>query len=92
QGAAVATLACYIIVYIIRSIDTQRYEKFSTKSFIVLLNTLIVAFQCVTMLCEVKLWWLWGACSVIAIAIINFGALFSSIKTVLHSVFLRFKK
>ena len=92
QGAAVATLACYIIVYIIRSIDTQRYEKFSTKPFVVLLNTLIVAFQCVTMLCEVKLWWLWGTCSVIAIAAINFGALFSSLKTVLHSVLGRFKK
>ncbi len=92
QGAAIATLACYIIVYIIRAIDTQRYEKFSTKPIVILLNTAIVAFQCITMLKEVRYWWIFGICSVIAIAAINFGALFSSLKTVFGSVFGRFKK
>lgn len=92
QGAAVATLACYIIVYIIRAIDTQRYEKFATKPIAVILNTVIMAFQCITMLTEVKLWWLYGIISVIAIGIINFRALFSSLKTVFGSVFGRLKK
>ncbi len=86
QGAAMATLACYIIVYIIRAVDTQRYERFSTRPIVVLLNTIIVAFQCITMLMEVKLWLLFGICSVIAIAAINFGALFASVKTVFSSI------
>lgn len=91
QGAAVATLLCYVIVYIIRAIDTQRYEKFNTKPIIVLLNTLIITLQCVTMLFEVKLWWIWGVVSVIAIALINIKAMISAVKTVVGSVFSRFK-
>ncbi len=92
QGAAVATLSCYIIVYIIRAIDTQRYEKFGTKPIIIALNTAIIAFQCITMLMEIRLWWVFGIGSVVAIVAINFGALFSSLKTVFGSIFGRFKK
>ena len=92
QGAAIATLACYTIVYVIRAIDTQRYEKFSTKPIIVVLNTVVIAFQCITMLMEVKLWWLFGIGSVFAISAINFSALFSSLKTVLGSILGQLKK
>lgn len=92
QGAAIATLACYIIVYIIRAIDTQRYESFSTKPITMLLNSAVIAFQSVTMLLEIRFWWLCGAASVIALGIINFKALFSSLKTVLGSVLGRSKK
>ncbi len=92
QGAAIATLACYIIVYIIRAIDTQRYEKFSTKPIIILLNTVIMAFQCVTMLMEIKHWYLFGIFSVLAIATINSKPLFFSLKTVFGSILRRQKK
>ena len=91
QGAATATLLCYVIVYIIRAIDTQRYEKFNTKPITVLLNTLIITVQCATMLFEVKLWWLWGLISVTAIGLINIKAMISAVKTVAGSVFSRLK-
>ncbi|MBQ8207655.1 MAG: polysaccharide biosynthesis C-terminal domain-containing protein [Clostridia bacterium] len=91
QGAAVATLACYIIVYIIRAVDTQRYEKFDTKPITMIANSLIVGFQCITMLLEVRFWWICGIISVIALCIVNFRALFSSVKTVLGSVFGRLR-
>jgi len=89
QGAAIATLACYVIVYIIRAIDSQRYEKFNTKPVVMLLNTLIIAFQCTTMLLEIKYWWLCGIASFAALGIINMRALLSSVKTVFGSVFSR---
>lgn len=92
QGAAIATLACYVIVYVIRAIDTQRYEKFSTKPLTMLLNSLIIAFQCVTMLLEVKYWALCGIASVILLALVNGQALVSSAKKVFESVFSRFAK
>ena len=92
QGAAIATLSCYIIVYIIRAVDTQRYEKFSTKPFTMLANTLLIGFQCTMMLLKIRYWWVCGIISVMAVGIINFKALFSSLKTVLGSVFGRFRR
>lgn len=92
QGAAIATLACYVIVYIIRAIDSQRYERFNTKPAVMLLNSLIIAFQCTTMLLEVGYWWVCGIASVIALSLINLKALLSSVKTVLGSVFSKFTR
>lgn len=92
QGAAIATLACYVIVYIIRAIDTRRYERFNTKPITMILNSAVIGFQCVTMLIEIRLWWVCGILSVLAIGIINFHALFSSLKTVLKSILGRFGK
>ncbi len=91
QGAAAATLACYVIVYIIRAVDTQRYERFNTKPITMIANSLIVGFQCATMLLEIKFWWICGILSFIALALVNLKALFSSAKTVLQSVLGRIK-
>ncbi len=92
QGAALATLACYIIVYIIRVIDSKRYESFNTKWLTVTLNSIIIGAQCTTMIFEVRLWWLWGVLSFIAIGIINFKALFASAKTIISGVFGRLRR
>ncbi len=92
QGAALATLACYVIVYIIRAIDTQRYEKFNTKPVIMILNSSVIAFQCFTMLAEFKAWWICGTLSVLALGIINFKPLISSAKKVLGSVVAKIRR
>lgn len=91
QGAAVATLLCYVIVYVIRAIDTQRYIKFNTKPLIVLVNTVLVGVQCVTMLLEFKYWYVCGAVAVMAIAVVNLKPLAASVKTVFGSFFGRFR-
>lgn len=86
QGAAIATFACYVIVYIIRVIDTRRYEKFNTKPVIMMINTIIIAFQCVTMLLGVRYWALAGIASVALLALVNAKALISSIGKILGSL------
>ncbi len=92
QGAAIATAACYVVVYIIRSIDTQRYEKFNTKPFVMVINSLIIAFQSITMLLFKKYWLICGIFSVCAIGLINFRALLSSAKTVVGSALGKIKR
>ncbi|MEE0968816.1 MAG: oligosaccharide flippase family protein [Clostridia bacterium] len=92
NGAAAATLACYVIVYIIRVIDTGRYEKFNKRTPIIILNSVFIGIQCVTMLLEVKYWYIFGLILFIAIGIINFKALFSSLKTILSGLIGRFRR
>ena len=86
QGAAIATLACYVIVYVIRVFDTRRYERFNTKNVTMLINSLLMGIQCAAMLFEVKYWYICGAVCLVVIGIVNFKALFSSAKTVFLSV------
>lgn len=92
QGAAIATLSCYVIVYIIRALDTQRYERFNTKPAIMAVNSVLIGFQCVTMLAEVGYWWIFGILSFVAVGLVNFKALYSSLKTVIGSFFGKFRR
>lgn len=89
QGAAIATCACYVLVYIVRAIDTQRYIKFNTRPVTIALNSLLIGIQCVTMLFEIKLWIPVGISCFIAITLLNFRPLLTCTKTVLKGILKR---
>ena len=55
-GAAIATMASYVVVYIIRVINSRRYERFCTHSFKIIVNGVLLSAQCVLMMLEVKGW------------------------------------
>ncbi len=59
NGAAAATLVCYVVVFVVRLIDTRRYIRIEWQYTRLLLCSGIVLAQTAIMLCEVSLWWLW---------------------------------
>ena len=54
MGAAIATFASYLVVMIIRSIDTRRFVKFSMGLPKLVFNTLAVGAQAIVMTLEIK--------------------------------------
>ncbi|MGN1048163.1 MAG: lipopolysaccharide biosynthesis protein [Eubacteriales bacterium] len=92
QGAALATLLCYVIVYVIRVIDAKRYVRFNTKPFVIIISSLIIGLQCALMLIGFRFWWLYGIFAAIGIAIIDMRPLIASFKTVWNMLFSRFVK
>ena len=44
-GAAVATLICYILVYVIRAVNTRKYVRFNLHTVRVIINALLISVQ-----------------------------------------------
>ena len=71
NGAALATFACYFVVFIIRALNTRKYIRFNLHPIKLTLNTIIVALQSAAMIFEVKGWILVQCSAILAIVIIN---------------------
>lgn len=59
NGAAAATLVCYLVVFAIRLVDTRRYVRIRWDWLRLVGCSVIVLAQTVIMLCEVPYWWVW---------------------------------
>ncbi|MBR7184840.1 MAG: polysaccharide biosynthesis C-terminal domain-containing protein [Clostridia bacterium] len=84
QGAAIATFACYLVVFIIRAVNTQRYIRFDLHPKKLAVNTGLLTLQCVLMLTEPPLWWLWQTLLVLAVLLLNAKPIFRGILQVLR--------
>jgi len=71
MGAAIATVASYILVYVIRAYDTGRYLKFNLCIPRVIINASLIIVQTVIMILELPYWIYWQ------IAIVCFMLLFN---------------
>ena len=71
QGAAVATFVCYLVVYVIRAVDSVRYVKFNKRWVTVGLNTLLTGALCAVVLLEIKHWIVIGAAIVLTVLLLN---------------------
>lgn len=56
QGAAIATLASYVIVYVVRAMNTHRHLPFAQHPLRILANTVVVALQAVCMIMRPACW------------------------------------
>ena len=72
QGAAIATVASYLLVFIVRCISVKRYIPFKLHSLHIALNTLILLIQAVVILKEVPYWIGIEAVCIIAMLALNF--------------------
>ena len=72
QGAAIATFASYIAVFIIRVYDAKKYIPFKTHFVTVMINTGIILFQIGYMLFDLPFNYLIQAAAFIALFVINF--------------------
>ena len=71
MGAAVATLACYVLVYVIRAINTRKYVRFDLHSIRVVINGVLLTAQTALWFVDVK--YIWIAQIVIPILLIAFN-------------------
>lgn len=92
QGAAIATVASYLIVFIIRAVNSQKYIRYKIYGGYIVLNTVIIFIQTVTMVFEVELWIIIQVVCIIALALINFKFLIGFIAKIFESVLGRIKK
>lgn len=56
NGAAAATLVCYLVVFVVRLIDTRKYVQIRWNYFRLIASTLVIAAQTVIMLREIRYW------------------------------------
>ena len=45
MGAAAATLACYVLVYVIRAVNTKKYVSFDLHTLRLIINTVLLTGQ-----------------------------------------------
>ena len=66
QGAAIATLSSYFVVYLIRAINTRRHLPFRQYPMQVAFNTAVVGVQALVMILRVP-GWIWVQVGAIAV-------------------------
>ena len=58
MGAAVATLSCYVLVYVIRAINTKKYVSFDLHTVRAVVNTLLLGAQTAAWFLPFKYMWI----------------------------------
>ncbi|MBR6510482.1 MAG: polysaccharide biosynthesis C-terminal domain-containing protein [Clostridia bacterium] len=71
QGAAIATVASYVLVFIIRSINARKYIKFKLHIGHIILNSIIIFIQTLVMIFEVNYFIIIESLALISLLIIN---------------------
>ncbi len=89
QGAAIATVASYFIVFIIRAVNSQKYIPFKLGWGYITANTVIIFIQAAVMVLTPPCWILIQALSVVALLIINRKPLFMSVNKILSPIIKR---
>jgi len=92
QGAAIATVISYILVFVIRMFNVKKYIDFKLYKGHILINTCIIFIQAVTMITEIEGWIIWQAGCVLLLLAVNFKFLMAFIEKILSPVLRRLKK
>lgn len=84
NGAAAATLVCYLVVFVIRLCDTRKYIRIRWNYARLVLCTVILLVQTVLLLCEVPLWLLWETVLFAVVLLLCGKGMVESIRRLLH--------
>jgi O-antigen/teichoic acid export membrane protein len=79
MGAAVATVASYLVAFVIRAYDTTKYLRFDLSPIKVAVNTLAITAQTVIMLLDLPMWILWQGIFVLFMLVFNGKEIFKAI-------------
>lgn len=85
QGAAIGSIAGYLIVYVIRAINAQSYVRFNTRPLKLIINTILLSAQALIMVFEIEGWVYYQCGLFIAIVLLN-------IKPILDGIIPIFKR
>ncbi|MBQ7153559.1 MAG: polysaccharide biosynthesis C-terminal domain-containing protein [Clostridia bacterium] len=86
MGAAVATLSCYVLVFVIRVIDARRYVRFSVQPVRTVVNTAVLGGQTAILLLEISGWFWWEALCVAVMIAINLRPMLRAFKSAISSI------
>lgn len=86
QGAVIATAVAYLVVFVFRMIDSQKYIKFHINFAQVGISVLILTAQCLVTIVDWHPFIISGAC-IVALLIINNATL----NTLVHKAFVKIK-
>lgn len=75
QGAAVAALAGYLLVFMIRARSVQKYIRFFINYLRLALGSLLLGGMCVVSIAQIDYWPLWCGLLALALVFINLGTL-----------------
>lgn len=86
QGAAIATVTSYLIVFIIRTLNSRKYIPFKLQGWHITVNSVIIFIQAVVMILEIKYCIFWQAICIVALILINFKFIWDFAKKIILSV------
>ena len=89
QGAAIATVASYLIVFIVRCVSVKRYIPFRLYTGHLIINTIILFIQAGAILYQKSYWVVVEAVCIIALFIINYKFLKGFIEKILSALLKR---
>lgn len=89
QGAATATVASYLLVFIVRCVSVKRYIPFKLHAGHLIINTLLLFVQAGAILYEVPYWMAIEGVCVLVIVLINCKFLIGFAQKIFSSVFRR---
>ena len=92
QGAAIATMVCYIVVFLVRAISSRKLIPFKLHLFRLFINACILAVQIVIMLREPPMWVLMQAACILVLAVLNLRPLLETFKRIISLFFSRGKR
>lgn len=92
QGAAIATVTSYMLVFVIRMISVGKYITFKLNVWHIILNTCIIFIQAATMIFEVRGWIIWQAVCLVLLVAVNIRSLLAFVSKILSPVLRRVKK
>ena len=87
QGAAIATVLSYMIVFAVRAVDARKYIGFKLYSFHIIANTVILLIQAAVMIFGIPYWYIIEAVCIALLLLINYKFLIGFIEKIFTSVF-----
>lgn len=84
NGSVLAMLISYLVVFLIRMVDTKRYVRMRISSLRLTVNTLLLLVQAVLMIFEVPLWILWEILLTALMLVLNMKEILESVMKILH--------
>lgn len=92
QGAAIATVTSYLLVFVIRMLNVKKYISFKLYWMHIIVNTCIIFIQAVTMIMEVKGWIIWQAVCILLLFAVNFKFIVAFLEKIFSPILRRIKK
>ena len=89
QGAALATVASYFLVFAVRCFNIKKYIPFKLYGGRIILNSIIIFLQSAVMIFEVNGWIIIQALCISALLAVNFKFLIGFIEKILSSILKR---
>lgn len=92
QGAAIATVTSYLVVFVVRALNSQKYIPFKLYGWHIAANTVIIFLMSVVMITAMPYWVIIEVIALILMAVINYKFLMICVEKMLSPIYNRIKR